>query len=107
MAKKLITLNNMEQHICEGKFYLEEGMIITPGVLDYLTEKMIEKVPAACCQREDSFKKDIENVSKKLNQVEREESLEEMTRRILKRDYNLEDEQMINMITKAIRGVMK
>lgn len=44
MAKELITADNVEQFVHDGKLCMDNGKILTPGARDILSQKRIEIV---------------------------------------------------------------
>lgn len=42
MAKKFLTLKDVENCICEGKLYLRRKVILSSSLKDYLREKILK-----------------------------------------------------------------
>ena len=103
MSKKFITLKDVEEQISSGKIYVEEKAFLSSALKDYVRENNIEVVygketctekPAVsscgCSKSSDDFSETAKLIEK-----------------ILKKDYSIQDEQMINKITKIIREVLR
>ena len=111
MAKKFITLKDVEQQISNGKIYLDEKAILASSLQDYIREHNIEVVyggetcsvkplvaDCAC------LKEEVAATSSKA------EDFTEVARlivKILKNDYGIQDEEKIMQVIKIIREVLK
>jgi len=111
MAKKFITLKDVEQQISNGKIYLDEKAILASSLQDYIREHNIEVVYGGeTCSVKPSvadcacLKEEIAATSSK------EEDFTEVARlivKILKNDYGIQDEEKIMQVIKIIREVLK
>jgi len=111
MAKKFITLKDVEQQISNGKIYLDEKAILASSLQDYIREHNIEVVYGGeTCSVKPSvadcacLKEEIAATSSK------EEDFTEVARlivKILKNDYGIQDEAKIMQVIKIIREVLK
>lgn len=97
MAKKLISTKNIEEYLCEGKFYVTKDMILSSSAKDYCKENNISVVYG---EVEPQSQKPVET-----SKVEVKESLKEMVTRVLKNDFNIEDEKLVDIIVKKCEGV--
>lgn len=111
MAKKFITLKDVEQQISNGKIYLDEKAILASSLQDYIREHNIEVVYGGeTCSVKPSvadcacLKEEVAATSSK------EEDFTEVARlivKILKNDYGIQDEAKIMQVIKIIREVLK
>ncbi len=111
MAKKFITLKDVEQQISNGKIYLDEKAILASSLQDYIREHNIEVVYGGeTCNVKPSvadcacLKEEVAATSSK------EEDFTEVARlivKILKNDYGIQDEEKIMQVIKIIREVLK
>ena len=111
MAKKFITLKDVEQQISNGKIYLDEKAILASSLQDYIREHNIEVVYGGeTCSVKPSvadcacLKKEVAATSSKA------EDFTEVARlivKILKNDYGIQDEEKIMQVIKIIREVLK
>ena len=111
MAKKFITLKDVEQQISNGKIYLDEKAILASSLQDYIREHNIEVVYGGeTCSVKPSvadcacLKEEVAATSSK------EEDFAEVARlivKILKNDYGIQDEEKIMQVIKIIREVLK
>ena len=112
MAKKFITLKDVEQQISNGKIYLDEKAILASSSLqDYIREHNIEVVYGGeTCSVKPSvadcacLKEEVAATSSKA------EDFAEVARlivKILKNDYGIQDEEKIMQVIKIIREVLK
>ncbi|ATV36891.1 hypothetical protein [Fusobacterium pseudoperiodonticum] len=111
MAKKFITLKDVEQQISNGKIYLDEKAILASSLQDYIREHNIEVVYGGeTCSVKPSvadcacLKEEVAATSSK------EEDFTEVARlivKILKNDYGIQDEEKIMQVIKIIREVLK
>ena len=111
MAKKFITLKDVEQQISNGKIYLDEKAILASSLQDYIREHNIEVVYGGeTCSVKPSvadcacLKEEVTATSSK------EEDFTEVARlivKILKNDYGIQDEEKIMQVIKIIREVLK
>lgn len=100
MAKKFITLKDVEQQISNGKIYLDEKAILASSLQDYIREHNIEVVYGGeTCNVKPSvadcacLKEEVAATSSK------EEDFTEVARlivKILKNDYGIQDEEKNN-----------
>ena len=102
MAKKFITLKDVEQQISNGKIYLDEKAILASSLQDYIREHNIEVVYGGeTC----SVKPSVADCA-----CLKEEDFTEVARlivKILKNDYGIQDEEKIMQVIKIIREVLK
>lgn len=102
MAKKFITLKDVEQQISNGKIYLDEKAILASSLQDYIREHNIEVVYGGeTC----SVKPSVADCASL-----KEEDFAEVARlivKILKNDYGIQDEAKIMQVIKIIREVLK
>jgi hypothetical protein len=111
MAKKFITLKDVEQQISNGKIYLDEKAILASSLQDYIREHNIEVVYGGeTCSVKPSvadcacLKEEVTATSSKA------EDFTEVARlivKILKNDYGIQDEEKIMQVIKIIREVLK
>ena len=110
MAKKFITLKDVEQQISNGKIYLDEKAILASSLQDYIREHNIEVVYGGeTCSVKPSvadcacLKEEVAATSSKA------EDFTEVARliKILKNDYGIQDEAKIMQVIKIIREVLK
>ncbi|MEZ7732968.1 hypothetical protein O3799_05495 [Fusobacterium periodonticum] len=111
MAKKFITLKDVEQQISNGKIYLDEKAILASSLQDYIREHNIEVVYGGeTCSVKPSvadcacLKEEVVATSSKA------EDFTEVARlivKILKNDYGIQDEEKIMQVIKIIREVLK
>ena len=111
MAKKFITLKDVEQQISNGKIYLDEKVILASSLQDYIREHNIEVVYGGeTCSVKPSvadcacLKEEVAATSSKA------EDFTEVARlivKILKNDYGIQDEEKIMQVIKIIREVLK
>ena len=111
MAKKFITLKDVEQQISNGKIYLDEKAILASSLQDYIREHNIEVVYGGeTCNVKPSvadcacLKEEVAATSSK------EEDFTEVAKlivKILKNDYGIQDEEKIMQVIKIIREVLK
>ena len=111
MAKKFITLKDVEQQISNGKIYLDEKAILASSLQDYIREHNIEVVYGGeTCSVNPSvadcacLKEEVAATSSKA------EDFTEVARlivKILKNDYGIQDEEKIMQVIKIIREVLK
>ena len=111
MAKKFITLKDLEQQISNGKIYLDEKAILASSLQDYIREHNIEVVYGGeTCSVKPSvadcacLKEEVAATSSKA------EDFTEVARlivKILKNDYGIQDEEKIMQVIKIIREVLK
>jgi len=88
MNKKiLITLRNIEKYICGSEFYVSKDMILLPTVKDYLKEKNIKL----------SYNKIKES---------KEISLEDRIKMILKKEFNVIENDKVNRIIKIVKEMV-
>lgn len=113
MAKKFITLKDVEQQISNGKIYLDEKAILASSLQDYIREHNIEVVYGGeTC----SVKPSVADCACLKEEVvattpsSKEEDFTEVARlivKILKNDYGIQDEAKIMQVIKIIREVLK
>ena len=113
MAKKFITLKDVEQQISNGKIYLDEKAILASSLQDYIREHNIEVVYGGeTC----SVKPSVADCASLKEEVvaatpsSKEEDFAEVARlivKILKNDYGIQDEAKIMQVIKIIREVLK
>lgn len=112
MAKKFITLKDVEQQISNGKIYLDEKAILASSLQDYIREHNVEVVYGGeTC----SVKPSVADCACLKDEVvatpsSKEEDFAEVARlivKILKNDYGIQDEAKIMQVIKIIREVLK
>ena len=111
MAKKFITLKDVEQQISNGKIYVDEKAVLASSLQDYIREHNIEVVYGGeTCSVKPSvadcacLKEEVAATSSKA------EDFTEVARlivKILKNDYGIQDEEKIMQVIKIIREVLK
>ncbi|MEG3013649.1 MAG: hypothetical protein RR795_04190 [Cetobacterium sp.] len=79
MKKKLITLENIQNYVCEKEILVTKDMIIPPKVNDYLKVNGIRIIFA-------------------------EEQIDERIKKILKNEFEILDEDKINEVIRKIKG---
>ncbi|WP_297596725.1 hypothetical protein [uncultured Cetobacterium sp.] len=79
MKRKLITLENVQDYICEKEINITKDMIIPPKVNDYLKNNGIRMLFL-------------------------EEKLEEKIKKILKEEFKILDEDKVDEIIKKVKG---
>lgn len=84
MPKILLTLRNVENYIEDNRIIIEKNMILSSSVKDYLAEKGIEISYERKCNQDNG-----ENLKKKIE-------------RILKDEYQISDEKIVELILKKI-----
>lgn len=89
MSKKLILGSNVQKYISGDELYIEKDMIISPGAKDYCKEK------------------NIKLIYEKPELQQPVETLRDMIKRILKKDFNIMDEKLVNVILEKCEGVSK
>lgn len=89
MGKKLITPKNLDEYIIEGQkeLIVDRNMIISPGAKDLLDDKNILIIYG-----EDIPKKDFEN----------KDLIEDKIRKILSKEYNIENNEDMKVLVKEI-----
>ncbi len=104
MAKKFITLKDVEQQISNGKIYLDEKAILASSLQEVVyggeTCSVKPSVADCACLKEEV----VATPSSK------EEDFTEVARlivKILKNDYGIQDEAKIMQVIKIIREVLK
>lgn len=100
MAKKFLTLKDVENCICEGKLYLEEKVILSSSLKDYLREKDIEIVYGKV---EDKVQECFTSAEK----VEAKQDIEKLIEKILRTEFSVNDEQKIRQVIKIVGEVLK
>ncbi len=112
MAKKFITLKDVEQQISNGKIYLDEKAILASSLQDYIREHNIEVVYGGeTCNVKPSVA-DCACLKEEVNATtsSKVEDFTEVARlivKILKNDYGIQDEEKIMQVIKIIREVLK
>ena len=111
MAKKFITLKDVEQQISNGKIYLDEKAILASSLQDYIREHNIEVVYGGeTCSVKPSvadcacLKEEINNTKSKADDFA---EVARMIVKILKNDYGIHDEKKIMQVIKIIKEVLK
>lgn len=111
MSKRFITLKDVEQQISNGKIYLDEKVILSSSLQDYIREHNIQVVYGEETYSTKPSIEDCATLNKELNdEVTKVDDFSEMTRlivKILKNDYGIEDELKIMQVIKIIREVLK
>ncbi len=112
MAKKFITLKDVEEQIGSGKIYLDKKAILSSSLQDYIREHNIEVVYGGeTC----SVKPSVADCACLKDEVvatpsSKEEDFAEVARlivKILKNDYGIQDEKKIMQVIKIIKEVLK
>ena len=112
MAKKFITLKDVEQQISNGKIYLDEKAILASSLQDYIREHNIEVVYGGeTCSVKPSVA-DCACLKEEVNATpsSKADDFAEVARmivKILKNDYGIQDEAKIMQVIKIIREVLK
>ena len=111
MAKKFITLKDVEQQINNGKIYLDKKAILSSSLQDYIREHNIQVVYGEeTCSVKPSIedcaclKAEVNNTNSKADDFA---EVARMVVKILKNDYGIEDEAKITQVIKIIREVLK
>ena len=112
MAKKFITLKDVEEQISNGKIYLDEKAILSSSLQDYIREHNIQVVygEEETCSAKPSvedcacLKEEINNTKSKADDFA---EVARMVVKILKNDYGIQDEAKIMQVIKIIREVLK
>ena len=111
MAKKFITLKDVEQQISNGKIYLDEKAILASSLQDYIREHNIEVVYGGeTCSVKPSvadcacLKEEINNTKSKADDFA---EVARMIVKILKNDYGIHDEKKIMQVIKVVKEVLK
>ena len=111
MAKKFITLKDVEQQISNGKIYLDEKAILASSLQDYIREHNIQVVYGEeTCSAKPSvedcacLKEEVNNTNSKADDFA---GVARMVVKILKNDYGIQDEAKIMQVIKIIREVLK
>ena len=111
MAKKFITLKDVEQQISNGKIYLDEKAILASSLQDYIREHNIEVVYGGeTCSVKPSvadcacLKEEVAATSSKAEDFT---EVAKLIVKILKNDYGIQDEEKIMQVIKIIREVLK
>lgn len=100
MAKKFLTLKDVENSICEGKLYLEEKAILSSSLKDYLREKDIEIVYGKIENKEKEYFSSGEKVEVK-------QDIAKLIEKILRTEFSVNDEQKIQQVIKIVGEVLK
>ena len=111
MAKKFITLKDVEQQISNGKIYLDEKAILASSLQDYIREHNIEVVYGGeTCSVKPSVADCACLKEEVVATASKEEDFTEVAKlivKILKNDYGIQDEEKIMQVIKIIREVLK
>lgn len=111
MAKKFITLKDVEQQISNGKIYLDEKAILASSLQDYIREHNIEVVYGGeTCSVKPSVADCAclkEEVAATASKAEDFTEVARLIVKILKNDYGIQDEEKIMQVIKIIREVLK
>lgn len=100
MAKKFLTLKDVENCICEGKLYLEEKVILSSSLKDYLREKDIEIVYG-------KVENKVQECFTSVEKVEAKQDIEKLIEKILRTEFSVNDEQKIRQVIKIVGEVLK
>ena len=98
MGKKLITVGNYQEHICEDKFFVTNDMILTPGAKDKLRAQGIELVYG---NHKNDSDKDISN-----NESCKCQTLEEKIVEVFVKDFNITDSEVIKKIVSKVKELI-
>ena len=111
MAKKFITLKDVEQQINNGKIYLDKKAILSSSLQDYIREHNIQVVYGEeTCSVKPSIedcaclKAEVNNTNSKADDFA---EVARMVVKILKNDYGIQDEKKIMQVIKIIKEVLK
>ena len=111
MSKRFITLKNVEEQIGSGKIYLDKKAILSSSLQDYIREHNIQVVygEETCSVKpsvEDcvTLKEEVNNTNSKADDFA---EIARMIVKILKNDYEIQDEAKIMQVIKIIREVLK
>lgn len=117
MSKKFITLRDVEQQISDGKIYLDEKVILSSSLKDYIREHNIQVVygEETCSLKpsvEDwaNLKAEISSELSSISSTSEIDNFADMAKlvvKILKNDYGIQDEAKIMQVIKIIREVLK
>lgn len=106
MAKKLILADGIEEYLCGDKFYVGKDMILSSGAKDFCKEKNIVLVYGEKPETETSEVKKPEVTKSECKKEENcAETLKAMVTRILKDEFNIENEKLADAIVKKCEGV--
>lgn len=101
MAKKFLTLKDVEDCICEGKLYLEgEKVILSSSLKDYLREKDIEIVYGTVANKK-------EECSTFEGKIEPKQDVAKLIEKILRTEFSVNDELKIQQVIRIVGEVLK
>lgn len=103
MSKRFITLKEAENCICNGKLYIDRNAILASAVQDYVRENNVEVIYGEEAPSVSSENKNNQNLSVSFEKEELFSTIE----KILKRDFNIYDEEKIKQVTKIMKEVLK
>ena len=92
MGKKLITVGNVSEYICDNKIVVTADMILTPGAQDKLREERIETVYEKCCCESKECKTDEKN-----------QDIEKKVVEILVKDFGITDPATVHKILSRLK----
>ena len=111
MSKRFITLKDVEEQISNGKIYLDEKVILSSSLQDYIRERNIQVVYG---EETCSVKPSIEDCACLKAEVNSTNSVADdfaeiarMVVKILKNDYGIQDEAKIMQVIKVVKEVLK
>ena len=115
MAKKFITLKDVEQQINNGKIYLDKKAILSSSLQDYIREHNIQVVygeetcsvkPSVedCVTLKEEVNNGVNNTNSKADDFA---EIARMIVKILKNDYGIHDEKKIMQVIKVVKEVLK
>ena len=111
MSKRFINLKDVEEQISNGKIYLDEKVILSSSLQDYIREHNIQVIygEETCSVKpsvEDCacLKEEVNNTKSKADDFA---EVARMIVKILKNDYGIHDEKKIMQVIKIIKEVLK
>ena len=112
MKKKLITIKNYLDYVCDGKFIVTSNMIITPGAKDKIRAANLETIyeKEKCCvahenKNEGTCKKN--GCEGNRNEIKSNEELEKKIIEILLKKFNITDVERVKVILKKVKESIK
>ena len=98
MKKKLITIKNYLDYVCDGKFIVTSDMIITPGAKDIIRDKGIGvKYEKCCCESESKMKNEIKKDC---------QNLEQKVIDIIKKEFKITDSETVQKILSKLKELL-
>lgn len=105
MKKKLITIKNYLDYVCDGKFIVTSDMIITPGAKDKIRAANLEIIyeKEKCCVAHEN-KNGCEG---NRNEIKSNEELEKKIIEILLKKFNITDVERVKVILQKVKESIK